>query len=41
MENGQEIFTLVDGGMLLMRRRGRKRKNEQRDEDVTLKVRGV
>lgn len=39
MENGQEILTLVDGGMLLMRRRGRKRKSQQ--EDVTLKVRGV
>jgi len=39
MENGQEILALVDGGMLLMRRRGRKRKSQQ--DDVTLKVRGV
>ncbi|XP_026102439.1 lysine-specific demethylase 2A-like isoform X2 [Carassius auratus] len=41
MENGQEILTLVDGGVLLMRRRGRKRKIQQRDEDVTLKRSGT
>lgn len=37
MENSEQTFTVVDGGVL--RKRGRKRRKG--DEDVTLKVRGV
>ncbi|TRY89954.1 hypothetical protein DNTS_001675 [Danionella cerebrum] len=41
MENGQQVLAVFEGGMLLMRRRGRKRKSQQRDADVSLKRSGA